>query len=653
MNKFRTTSNLTKTLILSVLMLTSGFLFTSGMVHRTIADDGGTNTGLVQTPATFTNYELAGNQFTADHSNGVSCPNTATVESQKCYSTQAEPAIRADRSGNFYGSSESVFIVIGGQTGGTYAWKSIDGGSHFTTLSLPNTVTVPTSPIGVSPAGGDTDIAVAPVKNSNGFYNVYVSSLHNTLADISVSTSTDGGASFTDHVLSSSVPIDDREWVAADGANKICLSYHAESTTGDIIVDCSSSAGLVFEQHATAFDATHAPLFLALNNKIGNLAIDPRNHVIYQVFSSVSDTSEIVPCVNGCNFHTVWVGVSIDGGKTFTDYIVHDDTTHNSDYGHSFVNVSVDKAGTVYAVYSDDYNIFYSYSKTFGQTWTGPFKINQSPSNTAIFPWSTAGHAGQLDVVWYGTSYTNGATVPTNFPPYPSTVAAWHVYFAQNVQASTPGTAFIQMAASGVIHYGDVCELGTGCSSSQNRDLLDDFGVAASPTTGKAAIIYTSDQYVNSALEPANTFGSRHCTPSGENNVNCSHTDIANQLTGSTINQKPPRFETDEEDFEETNVSNNGNPSPEFNMEGTDTGTTAITSITATVSGLPLALSWTNAFPLQPGQTTSASTTSVPVGLVLAVGDIYPVNITTTFADGTSETQTTNAIYTLGAGIGL
>jgi len=43
----------------------------------------------------------------------------------------------------------------------------------------------------------------------------------------------------------------------------------------------------------------------------------------------------------------------------------------------------------------------------------------------------------------------------------------------------------------------------------------------------------------------------------------------------------------------------------------------------------------------------------VPLGLVLTVGNIYPVTITATLADGTTETQTTNVIYSLGAGLGL
>jgi len=175
-----------RTILLSILVITSSIV-AAGAIHR--------SAGLTPTPATFTNYELAGNEFIAGHSQGVTCPNTATDPRLKCFSTQAEPAIRADNAGRFYGSSESVFCVIGGQCGGTYAWRSTDGGGHFTTLSLPNTVTISNESAAASIAGSDTDLAVAPAKNSNGFYNVYVASLHSSLANIEVSTSNDGGNS--------------------------------------------------------------------------------------------------------------------------------------------------------------------------------------------------------------------------------------------------------------------------------------------------------------------------------------------------------------------------------------------------------------------------------------------------------------------------
>src|SRR5713101_9439857 len=398
--KFR---NHTVTILLVLLTLTSGVFIASKAIPRASASTNGTST-LTATPATFTNYELAGNPFATTtnppFSVGVTCPNSART----CQNTEGEPAIRADRAGNFYGSSENVFCVIGGQCGGTFAWKSTDGGNHFTTLPLPNSVSA--GGVGISPAGGDTDIAVAPVKNANGFYNIYVASLQSRppLLDVYVSTSKDGGATWSINPTGASIPVDDREWIAADGANKVCISYHATPLTNTIVVDCSQDAGLTFTTHASAFDPTHIAFLAGFNNVIGNLAIDSSNHIIYQVFSSIDSAAELTSCTAFCHVHTVWIAVSIDGGNTFTDYEVYNNTNTNVDYGHQFINVSVDTPGNLYVVYSDNHNMFYSFSKTFGQTWSGPYPVNKLPSATAIFPWSAAGNAGQLDIVWYGTS---------------------------------------------------------------------------------------------------------------------------------------------------------------------------------------------------------------------------------------------------------
>ena len=97
------------------------------------------------------------------------------------------------------------------------------------------------------------------------------------------------------------------------------------------------------------------------------------------------------------------------------------------------------------------------------------------------------------------------------------------------------GSSFTTVQASGIVHYGGVCEGGVACTAPANRDLLDDFGVAASPTTGLATIIYTSDQYMNTAAEPARTQGSTTCNASTSNSAECSHTDIALQTGGSGV----------------------------------------------------------------------------------------------------------------------
>ena len=64
-----------------------------------------------------------------------------------------------------------------------------------------------------------------------------------------------------------------------------------------------------------------------------------------------------------------------------------------------------------------------------------------------------------------------------------------------------------------------------------NRDLFDDFGVAASPATGMASIIYSDDQYTNDANNPPQA----GCTPARSNTGACDHTAVATQTSGPGI----------------------------------------------------------------------------------------------------------------------
>src|SRR3989442_6502799 len=119
----------TVTLLVLLLTLTSGLYLAARTVPRANA--------LTATPATFTNYELAGNPFATTtnppFSVGVNCPNSAG----NCQNTEGEPAIRADRAGNFYGSSENVFCVIGGPDGGTLSRQTNNLGKTFSRPQLP------------------------------------------------------------------------------------------------------------------------------------------------------------------------------------------------------------------------------------------------------------------------------------------------------------------------------------------------------------------------------------------------------------------------------------------------------------------------------------------------------------------------------------
>jgi hypothetical protein len=421
---------------------------------------------------------------------GTVCPGPAG-----CTNGAAEPQIRADATGTFYVSSEL------GLSAGTLAWKSTDGGLHYTALQSPNQISQAAG--GIAPGGGDTDVGVAPLANTTGLHNVYVASL--SLADVTVSTSKDGGSTWSKNVLSASVPGDDREWIAADQATKVCVSYH-DIVTFNIDVNCSFDAGASFTQLGSAIDPQHA--FLLEENEIGNLTIDPNNHTVYQVFSGIANAAE---AVLPANFHAVWIAISRDGGQTFSDQTVYVNPDPSVSYGHQFVNATVDQAGTVYVVYSDNHNLFYSFSTNSGLTWTGPIQINQPPSATAIMPWSAACAPGELDVVWYGTSFFDGSA-PDNYPAS----AAWYVFFSQNRNAATAGSKFTQVAATPIVHFGGVCEGGISCTG--NRDLFDDFGVAVAPTTGFASITYSDDQPGNDGQDDhtaiaTQTGGPKICGP--------------------------------------------------------------------------------------------------------------------------------------------
>src|SRR6267378_1547149 len=164
-------------------------------------------------------------------------PGTVCPGSSGCTNGAAEPMIRADASGTFYVSSE---LGVGS---GTLAWRSTDGGLHYTALTSPNQLSKAAG--GVGPGGGDTDLGTAPEANASGVHNLYVASL--SLANVTVSTSRDGGATWSKNITSATIPGDDREWIAADQATKVCISYH-DVATFNLLVNCSFDAGASFTQ---------------------------------------------------------------------------------------------------------------------------------------------------------------------------------------------------------------------------------------------------------------------------------------------------------------------------------------------------------------------------------------------------------------------
>ena len=383
-----------------------------------------------------------------------------------CGSNNAgEPAIHVSRADD---------VILGSEDGvpsGSEIWRGLGavGGSTASACGLeyrgqPNVV-LP----GAGLAGGDIDVAIASARNPAGNYNVYVASL-NALS-VNVSTSTDNAGTFSSVPVVLGVPVDDREWIAAFGAQTALLSYH-DILTNAIDVLRSDNGGASFTQISQAIPATD---YRSRNNQLGNIAIDHRNlpaaggFYAYQSFVSPSTSTGTVN-------NEAFLAVSADGGHTWTDQAIGCSVQANG-LDHQFPNVSVDPAGRVWYAWSDDHNVFTAESSDRGQTWTcsGPVSTNTSQ---AIEPWLAATAHG-VDLVYYASPTAAGGD------------QTFYVYFAQNLYDSTGAPLGWRLPQRLVaVHHGAVCEAGATCTTG--RQLLDDFGVDTD-SLGYAHIAYSHD----------------------------------------------------------------------------------------------------------------------------------------------------------------
>jgi hypothetical protein len=463
---------------------------------------------------TFSDFTVAA---TPPNPAGTVCPG-----SPLCYNGAAEPAIGVSPSGRFFGASEN------GLGGGTLAWVSGDNGLHYASTPSPNDVSAGSESVGaesgLEPGGGDTDVGVATAPNARGTYNAYVASL--TLANIDVSTSIDNGRSWSLNPATA-LPVDDRPWLAAAGASKVCISYLTAPgillPQAGLHVQCSNDAGASFPQVSNAYDTS--PVGLAASqggSRTGNLVFDPSNaQYMYTVFAYANVEDAANP---SAFLHNVGIAVSSDGGLTWHDYPVRVNPDVTAKYDNQFVNVAVDKGGSIYVAYSDNSGIFYQASTDHGQTFSAPVRVSQG-IDTAVMPWLAAGDAGKIDLVYYQASGYAGN--PENAPAS----VPWRVAMAQSLAATSPSPSFSYTTVNPVVHHGGVCEGGALCTG--NRDLYDDFGVKASPTTGRASIIYSDDQYHDDANHKPNPVTA--CTPARNDTASCNHTNIATQTSGTGI----------------------------------------------------------------------------------------------------------------------
>jgi hypothetical protein len=451
-----------------------------------------------------------------------------------------EPSNRTDNQGTIYVSS------IRGVPGGVDAhrWSPIvdpppnaDGTLPFKYLGQPDGCGIFANgcdEIGIAEGGGDVDIAVNSALLP-AVPNLALVSL--TLAPGVTSThSTDRGKTFTQPNLAAAlIPGDDRQWIDATGTSTVYLSYH-DVTTFNIHVQRSTDGGATYVSGAgEAIDAATFPAAgnagpNATANLLGEIAIDKSkcsssSGNVYQIFTAPDSATENA---TGQPMRSVYVGVSKDAKTmaptfTFTDHKIFTGPTGSSN-NNIFPSIAVDDFGYVYAVWSDNSNIFFSSSRDQGTTWTPVMVVNQGATvgRANVFPWVKADGNGHVAVVWLGANRVGNSNNAAVMEPCVSgsttcmtNWAQWQVFVAESVNANEdfdkPGVdlaTFVQRVASDhVIHRGTVSTGGLG--GSANRNLADYFQVSFDPQ--HRAIVASSDDHLVHPLCSSLTPG--HCGP--------------------------------------------------------------------------------------------------------------------------------------------
>jgi hypothetical protein len=359
-------------------------------------------------------------------------------------------------------------------------------------------------PLLLAAGGGDVDIA--PNFPPSGVPNLALVSL--TLAPgITATHSTDRGDNFFSppNTAAALIPVDDRQWIDGFGGQNVYLNYH-DVGTFNIEVQRSNDGGLTYiDGFGEAIDLATQPAAGGLPptntaNTAATIRVDrsacPSRGNLYQLFVAPDSAAE--NAVAGPP-RSAYVGVSTDvklglSAFTFTDHKIATGAAGAS-LAQIFPAMAVDAFGNVYATWSDNTNIWYTFSTDLGTTWASPVVVNTGVTSgkANVFPWIDADANGHVGIVWLGADRVGNSNDRAVMEPghgHPAsqgsacdsgttcmtTWASWNVYYLESVNGHS-APSFVQSQISDhPIHRGTVSTGGLG--GGADRSLGDYFQIA-------------------------------------------------------------------------------------------------------------------------------------------------------------------------------
>jgi hypothetical protein len=292
----------------------------------------------------------------------------------------------------------------------------------------------------------------------------------------------DGGNTWACNPNGSTLPADDRQWLANYGSNIVYITTKQLgadlSGTDSIYVAKSIDGGLTFP---VVSEVTTPELGIQPGDE-GNIVVDQNNGSVYLAFFGYPGSNQL------------YVAKSVDSGQTWVLKLAYQ-APSTSSLVHVFPSINIDPTGNLYVVFSDGVASYLVTSANGGATWSTPVQVNAGANaKTSLEPWVVAGDTGKINIFFYGTSDPN----------FMSNSAQWRIYMAQSQNALASVPTFSITAATGVMHQGPICVNGTGCASG-TRNLLEYFYPDTSQD-GNAMAVYPDDLHVNPATTITNAW---------------------------------------------------------------------------------------------------------------------------------------------------
>jgi hypothetical protein len=145
--------------------------------------------------------------------------------------------------------------------------------------------------------------------------------------------------------------------------------------------------------------------------------------------------------------------------------------------GNLFPALAVDNFGYVYATWSDNTDVYYSFSNSQGQRWSPAIKVTRGTSQAGksnVFPWIAADANGHVAIAWYG------ADVAGNSNTVPAATTHWNVFVAETVNGHAVSPTFTFSQATD--HSNHTGQISTGgLLGSSDRSLADFFQIGMDP----------------------------------------------------------------------------------------------------------------------------------------------------------------------------